>query len=85
VTPRPAPTSVPAPSALGPTNAPDDAQPGWKWCGKCMALGYTGFDAGPCPAGDTHDHAQSGAYSVFQDTSVGGQPGWRRCRPARSR
>lgn len=59
---------------------PVDAQPGWRHCGKCQTLSYAGFEVGPCPAGDLHDHSAGSRYSVFPNSLAQGQPGWRLCR-----
>jgi hypothetical protein len=44
-------------------------QSGWRYCNKCLGLFYSPnkVSAGVCPAGGTHNPAQSGDYSL-QDT-----------------
>lgn len=55
-------------------------QNNWKWCGKCLGLAYAGFGAGPCPAGEVHDHSGSSDYGLVHDTSdFKGQNNWRWC------
>lgn len=63
---------------------PPDAQPGWRWCNKCMVLSYAQFKIADCPAGGVHDHTGSGKYSVWPDSDADGQPGWRLCAKCRT-
>ena len=54
---------------------------GWQWCNKCQALTYADDpSAGPCPAGDNHDHSGSENYFIATAASgVAGEHNWRWC------
>lgn len=61
-----------------------DPQDGWRWCRKCEGLWFAGGGAdrkGKCPAGDGHDDADSGTYTLaHNDDGAPGQSGWRWCK-----
>lgn len=65
----------------------DDAaagQAGWRWCKKCEGLWFADGGAerkGKCPAGDNHDDADSGKYTlIHNDDEAAGQKDWRWCK-----
>ena len=56
------------------------SQDNWRWCNKCQGLTFAGNpEPGACSAQGTHDHAGSGNYRLFQNTSLPGQDNWRWC------
>jgi hypothetical protein len=59
-------------------------QSGWRWCKKCEGLWFADGGAdrkGKCPAGDGHDDADSGKYTlVHNDDEAAGQQDWRWCK-----
>lgn len=58
-----------------------DPQAGWRWCKKCEGLWFAdGGETrkGKCAAGDGHDDADSGQYTLpHDDDGAAGQGGWR--------
>ena len=55
-----------------PSNKPISAQQGdWRWCHKCEGLFFAGHPSkGVCPAGQSHDASQSGAYKVELEARI---------------
>jgi len=46
-------------------------QVGWRWCGKCQGLFYSGNpDQGACPSGGKHDGSASGPYGASFETNL---------------
>lgn len=58
--------SVPWLSNVSKKPSPPTSQSGWRYCNKCLGLFYNPAKvaAGHCPAGGTHNPAQSGNYSL---------------------
>src|SRR5712692_4853531 len=55
-------------------------QSNWRWCHKCEGLYFAGNPGSHCPAGDAHDQAGSGNYTVTQNIPAGPeQSNWRWC------
>jgi hypothetical protein len=52
-------------------------QNNWRWCSKCQALFWAGWAI--CPAGDVHDHNDSGVYILNNTGSGDGQVQWKWC------
>jgi len=56
-------------------------QADWRWCKKCQGLAFSLNQPSVCPAGGSHDHSQSGNYTLpDNDPSAPGQSEWRWCR-----
>ena len=56
-------------------------QAGWRRCGKCQSLTFTGNGGGVCAAGGTHETGASAPYVLTQgNAGRGQQAGWRCCR-----
>lgn len=56
-------------------------QAGWRQCGNCRVLAFTGHGGGVCAEGGTHETSTGPAYAlVLGDPARGQQKGWRRCR-----
>ncbi len=74
---RPGPVVI---ANVSPASMP--TQNGWRWCGKCQGLFYSGHSSqGACPAGGQHDGSNSGRYElIFGDNVPGAQNLWRWCR-----
>jgi hypothetical protein len=59
-----------------------NGQAGWRWCKKCSQLNFIdGGSAGVCSGGGTHDHSDSGDYTLATAASgMSGQSNWRWCK-----
>ena len=68
-------------AALAAARAAGGEQDNWRWCSKCQGLAFGGNPSpGACPAGGTHDHAESGNYRLLQNSWLTpGQDNWRWC------
>jgi hypothetical protein len=59
-------------------------QEGWRWCGNCLSLFFSGFNMGICAAGGSHGYPTSYSYFLFCNNGANGealanQPGWAWC------